>query len=93
VCAIEHVANTGRAILLSRESKGHLSNVALKPSERLQIPAYSGIGTLTQVSLTGEIDIAVNWIVEPLLSDDMPTVVANAIVVPFLQGRITTVPV
>ena len=83
----------GRAIPLSRESKAHMSNVNIRAKERLQIPAYSGIETLAQISLNGEVDPAVGWIVEPLLSDDMPALVANAIVTPFKQGEIITVPV
>ena len=83
----------GKAIPLSRETKAHVSNVSIKASERLHIPAYSGIETLAQIPFEGEVDPAVNWIVEPLLSDDMPALVANAIVTPFKQGGITTVPV
>ena len=83
----------GKAIPLSRETKAHVSNVSIKACERLHIPAYSGIETLAQIPFEGEVDPAVNWIVEPLLSDDMPALVANAIVTPFKQGGITTVPV
>ena len=83
----------GKAIPLSRETKAHVSNVSIKASERLHIPAYSGIETLAQIPFEGEVDPAVNWIVEPLLSDDMPALVANAIVTSFKQGGITTVPV
>ena len=80
----------GKTISLSREHKAHLNNVSIKACERLTIPAYSGIETL---SVNGEVDPGVSWIVEPLLSDNIPALVAKAIVTPFKQGEITTVPV
>ena len=80
----------GRAIPLIRESTANVSNVNIRAVERLQIPAYSGIETLAQISLNGEVDPAVGWIVEPFLSDAMQALVANAIVTSDKQGEITT---
>ena len=65
--------------------------MSIKACERPTIPAYSGIETLAQISVNG--NPGESWIVEPLLSDNMPVLVANAIVTPFKQGEITTVPV
>ena len=67
--------------------------MSIKSCERLAIQAYSGIEELAQISFNGEVDPALTWMVEPFLSDNMPALVANAIVTPFKQGEITTVPV
>ena len=83
----------GKAIPLSREYKAHLDNVSIKACARLKISVYSGIETLAQISVNGEVDPGESWIVEPFLSDNMPALVANAIVTLFKQGEITTVPV
>ena len=56
-----------------------MSNVNIRAIETIQIPAYSGIETLAQISLNGEVDPAVDWIVEPLLSDAMPALVAKPV--------------
>ena len=67
--------------------------MSIKACERLKIPVYSEIETLAQISVNGEVDPGESWIVEPFLSDNMPALVANAIVTLFKQGEITTVPV
>ena len=54
----------GKAIPLSRESKANVSNVNIRAIERLQIPAYSGIETLAQISLNGEVDPAGGKVME-----------------------------